>query len=70
MPPMIPEFVVVLMPIAQVLERFSVGSLDCLLGVGLLGICKVLSADVDFRWAQELKEIIKQEIRMQYRIIL
>ena len=69
MPPIIPELVVELIPIAQVLESLSVGSFDCLLFVCLLGICRVLSADVDFRCAHELKEINRQERKMQYRII-
>jgi hypothetical protein len=67
-PPIIPEFVVVLIPIAQVLVSFSEGSFVCLLGVCLLGICRVLSADVDFLWAHELKEINRQERKKQYRI--
>jgi hypothetical protein len=57
------------MPIAQVLESFSLGRFAFLVGLCLLGICRVLSADVDFRWAQELKEIIKQEMKMQYRML-
>ncbi len=52
---MIPEFVLVLIPIAQVLVSFSEGSFVCLLVACLLGICRVFSAEVDFLWAHELK---------------
>ena len=49
---MIPELVLVLIPIAQVLFNASVGNFVVLVfWLFLLGICKVLSAEVAFRCA-------------------